>query len=177
MLGQSTIVRNVRGKMVVKNRPARQLGKPGKDPNSKDDLRLRFQEAAQYARQQMTIPESKEAYGKVITEKKRTAYMVAMTDYLTAPRVKSIDVLGYRGAVGDSIRVKAVDDFLVAEVIVTITDANGNVIETGHAGPDTEKINQWLYKATVANPVLPGTKIDAVAYDRPGNTGTADVVL
>jgi hypothetical protein len=72
--------------------------------------------------------------------------------------------------------VKATDDFMVTKVKVIITNATGAIIEEGEALPDAMKSNQWEYKATAANPTLVGTKILAVAYNRPGNTGSAQVV-
>ena len=60
------------------------------------------------------------------------------------------------------------------KVKIVITDAAGVLIEEGDAGPDALKVNLWGYKATAANPTLTGTKIRAIAYDRPGNTGSAE---
>src|SRR5882724_3918366 len=90
MLGESATVRKVRGKLVIKNRPNRQLGPPtatAKDTSKLDAARARFLEASQYGLQQTSLPESRELYAKRITDKKRTAYMVAMVDYLLAPKV------------------------------------------------------------------------------------------
>jgi hypothetical protein len=180
MLGESATIRNVQGKLVVKSRPRRVLGHvtlSPKDSSKKDAAKARFQEAAQYGRQQVSLPESKDLYAQRITDKKRTAFAVAMTDYLIAPKVHAIDSVGYHGAIGDTITVKATDDFMVTNVKIVITNAAGALIEEGEAGPDAKKINLWAYKATAANPILTGTKIRAIAYDRPGNTGTAEVVL
>ena len=180
VLGESSTLRNVRGKLVVKNRPRRQLGRATalvKDPSKKEAARARFREAAQYGRQQISLPESRALYAKRISDKKRSAYAVAMSDYLVEPKVHSIDTVDYHGAIGDTITVKATDDFMVTKVKIVIKDAAGVLIEEGDAGPDELKINLWVYRATAANPKLTGTKIQAVAYDRPGNTGTAEVVL
>jgi hypothetical protein len=138
MLGESVTVRKVRGKVVVKNRPKRRLGSP--TPGSKlDEARARFLEATQYARQQISLAESKELYAKRVTHKKRSAFTVAMTDYLLAPKVHSIDTVDYHGAIGDTITVKATDDFMVTKVKVIITNATGAIIEEGEALPDAMK--------------------------------------
>jgi len=73
--------------------------------------------------------------------------------------------------------VKATDDFMVTKVKIVITNAAGAIIEQGEAAQDANKSDQWEYKATIANSPLAGTKILAVAYDRPGNKGTGEVVL
>jgi len=174
MLGESVSVRKVGSRVVVKNRPPKKVGKPSEKQETAQE---KFQDAAQYARQQVAVPESKALYTTGLTTKKRTPYIVAMTDYLSAPKVRSIDPINYRGTVGDAIVVNAKDDFMVTKVKITITSAAGVLVEEGDAGPDTTKSNQWAYKATAANPTLTGTTIKAVAYDRPGNTGTAQVVL
>jgi hypothetical protein len=180
MLGESVTVRQVRGKVVIKNRPHRQPGRPTpgvKDTSKHEAAMERFLEASQYARQQISLAESKEMYGKRVTDKKRSAYVVAMTDYLIAPKVRVIDAVDYHGTIGDTITVKATDDFMVTKVKVIITHAAGALVEEGEAGPDTLKVNLWGYKATAANPTLAGTTIRAIAYDRPGNSGTAEIVL
>ena len=177
MLSESATLRNVRGQVVVKTRRKQRMGKPGIDHSKREAVIARFLEASQYARQQISLPESKALYASRVTEKMRSAYMLAMSDYLGVPKVHSIDAVDYHGVIGDTITVKATDDFMVTKVKVVTTNAAGAIIEEGDAGPDALKINLWVYKATAANPTLTGTKIRAVAYDRPGNTGTAEIVL
>ncbi len=72
-------------------------------------------------------------YTTGITPKKKSAYMVALNDHLTSPVVESINAIKYCGAIGDLIVVRASDDFMVASVTVTITDAAGGIIEQGEA--------------------------------------------
>lgn len=174
MLGTTVSVKKVRGKMLVTNQAKRKAPKPT------DELLTaqgKFQAAIQYAKRQIAISKSNALYATGITDKKRSAYMVALTDYLTPPKVNSINFRGYKGRVGDTLVVQAEDDFRVTKVIVRITDGKGVVLEEGQAGPDTHDINQWEYKATVANANLEGTTIFAEAYDRPGNVGELEVTL
>ncbi len=90
----------------------------------------------------------------------------------------AIEAPKYHGVIGDIIRVHATDDFQVIKVTITITGADGVVIEEGDAiDGRPARINQWEYKAVATNPTLKGTKIMAVAYDRPGNKGMAEIVL
>ena len=173
MLSETVTVRKVRGQVVVTNRPRRRPGPTEKQATAQ----RKFLEASQYASRQIAQDESKALFSSGITDKKRSVYLVSMSDYLSVPKVSYIDTLGYRGAVGDSIVVRAVDDFMVTKVKVIIADAAGSILEEGEAGPDALRVNLWEYKATVANPKLSGTTVLAVAYDRPGNTGTAEVVL
>ena len=175
VLGNVAYVRKVKGRVEVLNGPP----KPRALTENQVAARATFLEASQFAKRQTADPksESHAQYTEGITETKRSAYMVALCDYLVEPTVHAIETDGYRGKVGDTIEVKATDDFMVTRVNVVIKDAAGAVIEEGEAGPDLEQINIWAYKATAANPMLAGTTIKATAYDRPRNKGTAEVTL
>ena len=173
MLGDTMVFRTVRGQMQMANKPARRRTLSEKQAA----VQLKFQEASQYANRQVAQEASNTLYEGGITDKKHTAYIVAVSDYLNAPTVHYIEALGYRGNVGDTIVVKATDDFMVVAVKIVITGSDGNLIEEGEAGPDLEKINLWTYKATVANPSAAGTTIRAVAFDRPGNVTSLEKVL
>ena len=174
MLGESVSVRKVSNRIVVKNRPKLKMGKP---TDGQAAFQRKFRAASQYAKKQIAQPEANTLYAARINGKRDSAYRVAMTDYLTTPVVEAIDALLYRGVVGGVIVVTAFDDFMVTTVKIVITNAAGVVIEEGEAILDAMGNDKWQYKATIANPSLAGTKIQAVAYDRPGNTGTAQIVL
>ncbi len=174
LLGENISVRKVRGRVVITNHRPR----PNKEVTpARAAVLEKFREAAQYARQQTSLPASRELYQKGITSRFRSAYSVAMGDYLSAPKVHFIETMDYRGNIGDTIAVKATDVFMVTGVKVVINAGNGTVIEEGEAGPDQLKINTWSYQATKANPSLHGTTIKAVAFDRPGNKGSLEVTL
>ncbi len=174
LLGETVSVRKVRGRVVISNHRPR--------PNTKVSparaaVLEKFREAVQYAKQQMGLPASRELYKTGITSKLRSAYVVALGDCLAAPKVHFIETIDYCGNVGDTIAVKATDDFMVTGIKIVITAGDGTVIEEGEAGPDIQRINIWSYQATVANPSLPGTTIKALAFDRPGNKATLERVL
>ena len=173
MLGKTVSVRKVGNRVVVTNRPKRQLGKPSEKLEA---FQEKFQAAVKYSKRQIAKADARALYATGITAKKRSAFIVALTDYLSAPKVKSISTIDYHGAIGDPIVVKATDDFMVTKVKVMITRADGILIEEGEAQLDAET-DLWVYKATAANPVLAGTTIQAMAFDKPGNQGTAQIVL
>ena len=153
MLGNTVVIREVRGQMQLANRPKKRT----RISEDQAAVQAKFQEAAQYATRQIKQEASNSMYEAGINNKKHSAYLVAVSDYLNAPKVHYIDALGYHGAVGDSITVKATDDFMVTAVKVLITTPKGKVIEEGEAGPDLEKVNLWMYKATAVNLEVPGT--------------------
>jgi hypothetical protein len=112
---------------------------------------------------------AKAMYEGGLTDKKHSAYLVAMSDYLKAPEVKSVDTTGYTGAVGQSIIVKATDDFQVRVVNVIIEDAAGNELERGAAVTTEDILFGWLYTTTAVNPALAGTKVIVSVSDVAGN--------
>ena len=173
MLGDTVIVRKVRGQIHLINRRPRQV-RPTKNQLAQ---RERFREATQYASQQVSQAESKALYETGITKKKHTSHLVALSDYLNAPKVSQVDTIRYHGKVGDTLTVHATDDFMVTKVIIVITDAAGAQIEKGEAMRHEQNGNLWEYQATAANAVLKGTTISVTAYDRPRNKGTAVVKL
>lgn len=173
MLGEEVSVRKVSGRVVVKNRKR-------KTPTVTPKLEMvqdRFQEASQYAKGELAKPESRQLYSAGITDKKRSAYAVAMSDYLVIPKVKSIDTGDYTGTIGDPIIIGAKDDFMVTKVKVLIMNSSGAVIEQGYAEGTPAVTGFWTYKTTVANLTLTGTIIRAIAYDRAGNKGVREVTL
>jgi hypothetical protein len=173
MLGNIIVFRETRGQMIMANRPK----KSGTLTEHQEAQKSRFLKAVQYARNQLLNAQSKAEYAARITLSKHSAYLVAVTDYLTSPEVTVVDVSAYKGVAGDLIKVVAIDDFKVTGVEVIITDTNGTLIEQGQAVLPADSADQWQYTITAPNAVLPGTKIIAHAVDKPGNTGTLEVTL
>jgi hypothetical protein len=125
-----------------------------------------FQEAVLYAKSAMADPDKKAAYDAA-KKPGESAYNVAVADFLKAPHIEEIDVSLYAGQPGDKIRVRAVDDFKVAEVTVTVDAADGTPIESGSAVQNTNGLD-WTYTATTANTAPNGCKIVVRVSDVPG---------
>ncbi len=136
-------------------------------------VRERFRLAAAYATQVQADPVRAAFYASFVN-RTRSLRVVAMTDYLTPPEVLGLETGAYGGAVGDPIVVRAVDDGAVVGVRVTLRDGAGAVLEQGAA---TATTGLWTYAATTA--VAAGTvvAVEAVATDRPGNTGSKTVTV
>ncbi len=173
MLGQNVAVRQVGSRMVVKSRP------PHKQTSTDKQIAVRkkFLGAADWARWQLDQPGKKESYQARTTPKLKSAYLVAVSDYLNSPEVTVVDSIEYTGEVGSSINVRATDDFKVIRVKVVIRDAADRIIEQGEAIQSPSHNQLWTYHATVANANMPGTKLKAIAFDNPGNEGTREIVL
>jgi hypothetical protein len=170
MLGENVAVKKKGKKVVLTNRPTSKIIPLAASQVAAQE---RFEEAARYAGRQLKNPTTKDLYESGITQKKRTAFLVAFSDFLVAPTVREIEASEYTGKIGEEIVVNAKDDFMVTAVKVVITASDGSVIEKGQAIQDPDRFMLWKYTTTVANPDLAGTSIKALASDNAGNVGNA----
>jgi hypothetical protein len=173
MLANLIVFREVRGKTIIANRPK----KTGILTPHQQKMKSRFINATQYAKKQMLNEQIKAEYAKGINDRKHSAYAVALTDYMTTPKVNDIGLSKYKGTIGDTITINATDDFKVTGVHVVILNSTGEVIEQGEAFRSHDETDEWRYVITTTNTTLSGTKITARATDRPGNIGSMEVVI
>ena len=123
-----------------------------------------FKEAAAYAKR---AARTEAIYAEIASGTSKTAYNVALADWFRPPEIGAIDLSGWTGQAGESIRVKAVDDVRVTRVMVVISDEAGVAIEQG-AAVQVDDL-WWVYTTTQA---VPGhTRVIAAAQDLPGNIG------
>ncbi len=174
MLGARVTVRKVNNRVLVTNRPK---ARPGELSPNQVAYRAKFLEAANYAKGQMADDASKAMYTTGITGSKRSAFHVALGDYLKAPKVNEIRTADYKGAVGDLITIEATDDFKVTRVRVIILGKNGTELERGEAIQYPKLSHIWKYTATVENPSLKGSTISVTAFDTPENETTVEKVM
>jgi TonB-dependent SusC/RagA subfamily outer membrane receptor len=102
------------------------------------------------------------------------AYNVA--DFFNTPEIHRIDLSDYTGQPGDTIRIEVSDDTLIKEVTVSITNADGSLVEEGAAQPDTSKY-LWTYTAAQVNDNLDGDKITVTVQDLPENISQKEQTL
>ena len=173
MSARRVSLRQVGNRVIVTERPKQRQKATEKSVQSRE----RFLDAAYYASRQILDPEANALYKQGITEKKHSAYTVAMCDFIVAPTVESISTIDYRGHVGDPIAIRAKDDFMVTRVKVQILDSTGTLIEEGDAVTDESARMLWKYVATAANATPAGTTVRAIAFDKPGNVGSLEKVI
>ena len=132
--------------------------------------------ASAYAKNALQDPSLKEDYTAEAKKRRNvSAYNMAMTDYLRAPKIAHIDHSGYTGsATGEKIVIEAGDAFKVVAVKVRIEDHDATLVEEGSA---TLVQGKWVYTTTVTNPSLTGDKIIVTATDRPGNNSKKEESL
>lgn len=145
--------------------------KRGRDDPSEAQLaqRLRFREAAAYARAALTNPPARAFYADCGARKKLSAHAAAVRDALNPPVIHDIALTLYQGYPEDEIIVHASDDAEVAGVTVAIRDMTGRTIETGAARLFD---GAWIYDATTRAPYGQPLTIAVTALDRPGNEVT-----
>jgi len=163
-LGNLIVFRNRAGKTYVAKAPKKKITDWSE---AQEKHRLRFQEAVLYAKNATSLETTKEAY-KASAKDGQTAYNVAVADFLNAPLINEIDVSKYNGQPGSYIQVRAIDDFKVVEVSVTIINGDGTEVESGMAMLQQGSI-WWRYTATATNELLEGDKIIIRVSDTPGN--------
>ena len=144
------------------------VGKVSRKSNKVSELQMeqrkKFQMAVFYGKS----PENQEVYKEKAVKKGRTPFHVAVADFLKAPDIENVDISGYTGQLGDTVRIRVTDDFAVKSVIVRITNSDGSPVEEGDALPDSMGY-EWTFTATQSNDNLEGDKIEVFVSDIPGN--------
>ena len=173
-INKQLVFRQWQGTTVVGHFPR---PKTGADSPAQEGIKSKFLVASRYAKSVVNNPDPGLAneYAKML-KPRQNVYSRAMGDFLTKPVVTEINTRNYRGQAGNTITVRAVDDFRVAQVLVEIYDPVGTLLEEGIALVDANGID-FTYTATQANSAVTGTTIKAIAIDVPGNEETLEVVL
>jgi len=151
------------GKIIMTDKPMFNDRRAVTDPQKSHQDALR--EAVAYAR----FAESEEVYINKARETGTTAYNLAIVDWLGAPKVLEINMDDWTGKIGQTIRVKARDNVMVARVEVMIRDANGNILEAGEAVQAEERSPWWNYTSQALSMMTPFPIVEATAQDLPGN--------
>jgi hypothetical protein len=125
-----------------------------------------FQQAAAYAK----LAKGEAVY---IAKAEGTAlnpYNVALSDWFHAPEVLEVDTTGWTGEIGQTIRIKAVDDVMVTRVSVAVRDRNQVVVEEGNAIQSENDQTMWIYTTQTVIQDRAAAVLTATAEDLPGHT-------
>jgi hypothetical protein len=128
-----------------------------------------FKQATTYAK----VAKNQPLYVELAKGTPMNAYNIAVQDWFGEPQVLDIDITAWTGQIGQEIRVKAKDNVKVASVHVMIRESNGSTtaIEEGEAVPSNTDGLLWTYTTKTLVPMTPGTRLDVMAKDLPGNIG------
>ncbi|TKC10607.1 hypothetical protein FA048_10535 [Pedobacter polaris] len=143
--------------------------------DKQENVKYKFKEAVIYAKGIVGDPDLLAFYQK-FAKPGTSAYNLALADFCKVPEIRLIDTDNYVGQIGDKIRVRAIDNFRVMEVKVSIHDASDTLLEAGLATLSANSVD-WFYETIVANGNLAGTKVTAEATDVPGNTISETVII
>ena len=139
------------------------------------EVRNKFNEAANFANAAIENPQAGQEYKiMAVAQGLKSAYVAAVTDYLTRPEIASVFTNSYKGQVGNVINITSRYAYKITGIDVTILKADGTPLESGVA---TAKELKWLYTTTVANPQVAGSKLVLKSRDRQGKEFTLEKVL
>ena len=134
----------------------------------------RFRQAALYGKMVMADPDTKQLYGEAARGKGQPVFSLTVADFFNAPSVDEVDMANYSGKAGDPIVVMAHDDFEVAAVKVSLSDAEGEALESGDALQTPPNSGRWIYTATATIASGAQVRVLVTATDRPGGMGLAE---
>ena len=165
-VGELVFARLKNGKVIVRRRPVRKTEKkPAEIANQNAFIR-----AVAYAKAVWNSePELQAKYEAAARQQGRQGFQLAKADFRLPPSIGDVDLAGYHGSPGDSIRVAASDDFNVKEVLLVLRRLNGDLIEQGAAVADA---GTWSYRAQTQVPAGETVTVEAIAIDYPGHTAS-----
>jgi len=137
----------------------------------------RFAAATIYAKKVLSDPKKVEYYRK---KKKiyQSVWNAAISDFMSRPKVVTVDLNAYRGLKGNVISVSAWDKFKVEAVNVMIYNDMNQLVESGPAvARSLSGSMEWDYKATVMNPSYRGCRVVVRVSDLPGNVVQEAVIV
>ena len=162
------VLKQVSGEMVMARLPDLSNVEPSL---AQLETRQRFQAAALYGKTALAETTVREAYVRAANERHKPLFSVPVADFLNAPVVDEVNLSGYTGQAGETISVRAYDDFEVTNVTVSIREAGGQEVESGAAVQNPPDSGRWVYTTHQAVADASGVTVTATASDRPGNTG------
>jgi len=119
--------------------------------------RERFKQAVAFAKSAVANPVLNAFYAPIARDRDISIYSLAVGDFLHRPSFQYVDLIAYKGRVGDTIEIKALDDIGLADVDVELVTQEGAPIESGKAVEEGRGSGKWIYTATA--PVALGTRI------------------
>lgn len=112
----------------------------------------------------------KAAYAKMAKARQQTIEQVVKTDFHHGPVIWGVQRVRNPANSRAWVEVEAEDDGGIASVWVAIRDRRGWLLEQG---PAVCRRRLWVYEATPKMLALRGGSVEAVAFDRPGNSHRA----
>ena len=169
-VGNLTIVHQ-NGKAIARRKPT---VRPKATPR-RVAHQVRFRAASKWARSVLTVPEIAAVYQEAAKGTGLSPHNLAVADYMHDPVIEDIELSGYTGKKGETIRVRAKDGLArpvtisLSEVRVIIRNVAEAILEQGNATPDG---GAWRYLTQTDLPPRELVKVEVTAKDRPGHSAT-----
>ena len=122
----------------------------------------RFKAAAAYAKE---AAQSQSLYAEMAAESLKSAYNLALSDWFHAPEISGCDWGNWTGQAGDEVRIRAVDDVLVAAMQVTFNNEQAEVI----AGGEAIQLDETWWRFVMPSALSGACKITVTVVDLAGN--------
>ena len=151
------------GKTVVSKRPVRTSG----FTETQQVYLSNFKKAVLYASSILQNEMVKRAYQEK-AKPGHSAYNAAIADYLKAPEIHSLDLVGLAGTTGGKISTTVTDNFWVEVVKIKIENPAGELIEEGNAIKLADGTT-WVYYTQTTGANISGNLITVIPADHPGN--------
>lgn len=164
-IAQQAVFKQVYGQTVI----ARHAKPRAFDSPAQVVVKEIFTMASEYAVAILCDPDIEAIYSSYI-KGHLTAYNIAIHDIYDTPVIETILTRDYTGRGGSIITLFAQKNNFVAEMLVTIKDADGVVIESGYA-VQAGRSTEWNYTPTQHNAHIEGSTIIVEAADYAGNKG------
>ena len=130
----------------------------------------RMAEARAYAKTVKTDnPELWALYKQVGKPRKISPQAIAVGDFLNVPYFSPLDLVNYKGQVGNPIKIHCKDDIGLVSVEISIDLQDGTDVEKGMAAELDAREGFWVYKATQPVPLGTDIFIEVVGLDHAGH--------
>ncbi len=166
-LGDLVFVPARDGTVIVKHRPVRTAEFTDGERRGQNG----FSKAAAYVKRVRQQPEIYALYQAAARAARKRACDLAHKDFRLPPVIEDVDLSTYRGSRGDSIRIRAVDDFAVASASVSLARLDGVILEHGAARTDGNGLT-WLYVTQTEISLGQTILVHVTVSDWPGNQVT-----
>lgn len=120
-------------------------------------VRERLSEAALSAKVTLEDPAKREFYQMIAKERDIPAFLAAISDHLSMPVIKSLNLSDYHGQVGESIQIRAEQYIGLASVNVELLGMDGTLLENGRSFEAATRTGLWVYMGQTNIPA--GTEI------------------
>jgi len=159
------VYRKVRGRTIVAVKPDADRPLSEAEVAHRQDFAL----AATWAKAALQDEGLRPFYEALGKQRDIPARAAAVSDYLKRPSIEALDLSEYNGQSGDHIYFMASDNAGLIDALVTISDEDGTVFESGTAVEVEPDTGYWMYTAINAVPAGSTVLIKASVSDRPGN--------